>query len=287
MLIAQNFTEAMRELDDELNIWSRMGHRPCLWWRDDDAKRDSMELQSLRRLLDTEYLFLAVVPGLLSDDLVRMIEPEARVYVLQHGWMHTNHSALGKNASEFPRQRAKDDVANELWAGQLILSNAFSGKFHRVFVPPWHRCADWILRDLEQLGFVGVSLESPPFPLVTHGYLGEINIEIDLCDWTRNGSFIGNERLADLLVRALKLRRHWCHQQAPLGILSHHALLTSYDLRSLSTILDLLRAHDADWVDPLRLFSLAACLQDKLITQIGLNTPNGFQLGWPEARVGQ
>jgi hypothetical protein len=256
--MVRNCAAAMRALDDELYLWGRMGLRPCFWWRDDDACRDSLALQSLRRLLDTEFLFLAVVPGLLSDDLVRIIEPGAPVCVLQHGWMHTNHAAPGKDPSEFPRQRPAEAIARELRAGQTILSGAFPDTFHRVFVPPWHRCADWVLRDAAQLGFENVSLESPPFPLLTRGYPGEINIEIDLCDWTRNGSFIGTERLAHLLVRALKLRRHWHQQQAPVGILSHHALLTTVDLGSLSVLLELLRVHDAEWKDAQTLFSLAS-----------------------------
>lgn len=260
--MARNRAAALQALDDELYVWSGMGHRPRLWWRDDDAYCDSLALQSLRRLLDTEFLFLAVVPGLLSDDLVRMIEPGAPVCVLQHGWMHTNHAASGKGPSEFPRQRPAEAIVRDLQAGQTVLSAAFPGTFRPVFVPPWHRCAHWVLRDATQLGFESVSLESPPFPLLTRGYPGETNVEIDLCDWTCNGSFIGTERLADLLVRALKLRRDWQQQQAPVGILSHHALLTTADLESLRLLLELLRGHDAGWTDAKTLFSCARFSQE-------------------------
>ena len=241
-----NCAAALQALDDELYVWSRMGHRPCFWWRDDDACRDSLALQSLRRLLDREFLFLAVVPGMRSDDLVRTIQPGAPVCVLQHGWMHKNHAASGKDPSEFPRERPAEAITRELRAGQEILSGTFPGTFHRVFVPPWHRCADWVLKRATQLGFDNVSLESPPFPLVTRGYPGETNVEIDLCDWTRGGSFIGDERLADLVFRALKLRREWHQQQAPVGILAQHALVTTDRIRSLSALLKLGSIHEAD-----------------------------------------
>ncbi|CAE6853530.1 hypothetical protein R69658_07280 [Paraburkholderia aspalathi] len=252
--MVSNCAAALQALDDELYVWSRMRRRPCFWWRDDDAYHDSLALQSLRKLLETQFLFLAVIPGLLSVDLVRMIEPGAPVRVLQHGWAHTNHAASGENPSEFPPHRPLGAIERELRAGQAILSGAFPGIFHRVFVPPWHRCANWILRDAVRLGFEGISLQSPLFPLLKRGYPGETNIDIDLCDWTCNGAFIGTERLAVLLVRALKLRRDWQQQDTPVGILSHHALLTAADFGSLSVFLQLLRCHNADWTETQTLF---------------------------------
>jgi hypothetical protein len=252
--MAHRWPPALQALAGELGIWSRMGRKAHFWWRDDDACRGSRELKSLLALLKTECVFLAVVPGLLRHDLVRMIESEAHVCVLQHGWTHTNHAVAKCTSSEFPDHRPVDVVARELRAGQAILAEAFPKRSRPILVPPWHRCAHWILRDAVQLGFAGVSLESPPFPLLTRGYPCETNTEIDLCDWSRNGAFIGTERLEALLVRALKLRREWAQQDLPVGILSHHALMTPSDFAPLSVFLQLLRVHDAQWADAQTLF---------------------------------
>jgi hypothetical protein len=245
---------ALRALAEELRIWSRMERKARFWWRDDDACRGSRELKSLLAMLKTECVFLAVVPGLLRHDLVRMIESEAHVCVLQHGWKHTNHAMAKCASSEFPDHRPADVVVCELQAGQAILADSFPNRSRPILVPPWHRCAHWILRDAVQLGFSGVSLGSPPFPLLTRGYHCETNTEIDLCDWSRNGAFIGIARLEVLLVRALKLRRESAQQNVAVGILSHHALMTTSDFASLSVFLQLLRVHDAQWADGQTLF---------------------------------
>jgi hypothetical protein len=257
-MMASNRAAGLQALDDELYVWSEMERRPRFWWRDDDAFHDSLNLQSLRKLLDAEFIFLAVVPGLLSTDLVRMIEPHAPVCVLQHGWTHTNHAALEQDPSEFPLYRPPDAIERELREGQAVLADAFPTVFRRAFVPPWHRCAEWILRDAVRLGFDGVSLQSPLFPLLKRGYPGETNIDIDLCDWTRNGAFIGEDRLAVLLVKALKLRREWNQLDTPVGILSHHECLTSADFDSLRVFLGRLRGHDVDWTAAQALFSQVA-----------------------------
>src|SRR5580698_4489140 len=102
---AHQCVPALQALAAELGIWSRMGRKARFWWRDDDACRGSRELKSLLALLKTECVFLAVIPGLLRHDLVRMVESEAHVCVLQHGWTHTNHAMAKCTFSEFPDHR--------------------------------------------------------------------------------------------------------------------------------------------------------------------------------------
>ena len=60
-----------RRLHVELDRWRRAGHRPRLWWRDDDACRISPELQRLAALAHKAGVpvCLGVIPALLPEQL--------------------------------------------------------------------------------------------------------------------------------------------------------------------------------------------------------------------------
>jgi hypothetical protein len=250
----RNQQTALHIVDEELRAWATIGAVPHFWWRDDDAHQESGALQLLRELLSEETLLLAVVPGLLQESLVRSMNNCPKIAIIQHGWMHLNHAAAGAPPSEYPDERERTEIENELSSGQRVLLDAFPKRFHPVFVPPWHRCAVWILREARSLGFDGVSGQAPPFPLLRHGYPGERNIEIDLSDWTTNGQFVGADRFAARIVKALKLRREWSAFDAPIGVLSHHERITREDFRSLRELIAVLRLHGVQWESPTSLF---------------------------------
>lgn len=245
---------ALQTVDEELRAWAKVGTVPTLWWRDDDAHRESEALQLLRELLSEEALLLAVVPGLLQESLVRSLSDCPTIAIVQHGWKHVNHAAGGAPPSEYPPERGRAEIKNELTLGQRVLQEIFPTGFHRVLVPPWHRCAVWILQEAAALGFDGVSLQAPPFPLLHRGYPGEANVEIDISDWTLNGQFVGAGQFAAQIVRALKLRREWSAFDFPIGILSHHERATRDDFRSLREFIALLRHHGVRWASPSSLF---------------------------------
>lgn len=239
---------AWHALAAELAAWASADATPQIWWRDDDAFRETAPLRRLRELLSQETLVLAVVPGRLQDDLVRSLETWPRVAVIQHGWKHQNHAEAGAPPSEYPPDRLQTEVEDELARGRLTLIDAFQARFHPVFVPPWHRCAPWILHKARALGFERVSGQAPPFPLLGHGYPGEVNIEIDISDWTREGRFVGAGRLASQICRSLRLRREWSAWDAPVGILSHHQRLVHEDFQLLAELIAHLRGHGVHWV---------------------------------------
>jgi hypothetical protein len=245
---------ALCAVGDELRAWETLGVKPKLWWRDDDAHHESTPLQQLCRLLASETLLLAVIPSLLTEDLVWAIKGSPGIAVAQHGWKHLNHATPGYLPNEYPPERSRAEVVQELSAGQIILSEAFPTSFLRVFVPPWHRCATWILREATSLGYDGVSVGAPLFPLLRHGYAGETNIEIDICDWSQGGGFIGANRFAVKIVKALRLRREWSALDTPIGILSHHECLTSKDFACLKGFIALLRDAGVQWLSPKFLF---------------------------------
>ena len=246
---------ALHAVDQELREWARVDAVPQLWWRDDDAHKESEALQQLRELLSAETLLLAVVPGLLQESLVQALSDcRPTIAIIQHGWKHLNHAAAGNPPSEYPPQRGRLEIENELSSGQRVLTESFPNRFHRVFVPPWHRCAIWILKEAPALGFDGVSGQAPPFPLLRHGYPGETNIEIDISDWTLNGRFVGAGQFASQIVKALKLRREWAALDVPIGILSHHERVTRDDFHSLREFIALFRHHGVQWARPSSLF---------------------------------
>lgn len=245
---------ALGAVSRELQAWSSIGAAPKLWWRDDDACHDSDPLQGLCRLLSTGTLLLAVVPGLLTEDLVRALEHHPAIGVAQHGWKHINHAAPGRWPSEYPPERARADIVQELAAGQAILREAFPASFHRVFVPPWHHCAAWMLRETMSLGYGSISAGPPLFPLLRQGYTGEANTEIDICDWARGGSFVGAGGFAAQIVKALRFRRESFIPDAPVGILSHHEHITKEDYACLAEFIALLRDSSAQWASLQSLF---------------------------------
>lgn len=239
---------AWHALAEELGAWATVGATPQFWWRDDDAFCETAQLRRLRGLLSHEALTLAVVPGLLQDDLVRSLEPWPRIAIVQHGWKHLNHAEVGVQPSEYPLGRLQEEVEYELAQGQHALLRVFHTRFVRVFVPPWHRCAPWILHRAPALGFLGISLQAPPFPLLRYGYPGEANVEIDISDWSRAGRFVGTARLESQVCKALRLRREWSAFSTPIGVLSHHKLLAHDDFEALADLIACLRDHGVRWV---------------------------------------
>jgi len=228
---------AFEELDQETWRWRKAGDAIHLWWRDDDASSHNVELERLTHALSGVPMTLAVVPGLLEENLVRFLARTPNANVVQHGWMHKDHSLDGAAPSEYPPSRDWSLVTDELRRGQAVLKSSFAERYHPAFVPPWHRCAPHFLRALPDIGFRGVSLAAPLMPWLRYGYCGEVNVEIDLCDWPRRGDFIGAAEFARRLTRSLGLRRQWRETDQPIGILSHHAMMGDEDCLGVARVL--------------------------------------------------
>lgn len=251
---ARHFQGALRTLDDELGAWNRLGVSPRLWWRDDDAHRDSAQLRRLCDLLAAETLALAVIPGLLADSLVRRLDDYPEIGVIQHGWRHVNYAPPDVWPSEYPGRRDRAEVLRELREGQDVLRRAFPTHFRPALAPPWNTLAGWIFLDAQRLGFSAVSRGATRHPLSGQGAAREINAEIDICDWSRDGGFIGADRLAAALAAALKGRREAAAFDEPLGINSHHMQIARDDFAVLRAFLARFREAGAVWAKPPTLF---------------------------------
>ena len=132
---------AWHRLAAELDLWGDAGRRADLWWRDDDACRDT---PALRRLLAVAQdakvpVALAVVPAHLEASLVDAVAKADAVTVVQHGYAHRNHAPPGARNWELGAHRPVEVVAGELEAGRTRLEQGFGPRFAPVLVPPWNR----------------------------------------------------------------------------------------------------------------------------------------------------
>ena len=225
------------------------GNRFRMWWRDDDSCRDTLELRKFLSATGTVPIALSVIPGLLQGDFVTLVNRTDNVSILQHGWKHINHSSDGVAPSEFPESRSPSEVSLELREGLTLLKAHFGDRFTPIFVPPWHSCASWLLEQLPELGYLAVSRDAPLFPLLKRGAGEEVNIEIDTSNWRAQGSFIGSTELVMKITRALTIRLQWSAPSMPIGILTHHALLTQSDCDCLNAFVSALEKFGVvEWV---------------------------------------
>ena len=169
------------------------GRRATLWWRDDDACRDSPALQ---RLLDIARrndvpVAVAAIPATTDATLFDAIAPIDQATIVQHGYAHANHAPHGERAAELGGQRGVATRIDELAAGRTALLRRFGDRFAAVLVPPWNRvCLDLV----------------PAFPAADCTACrasvraasrrrarawSQVNTHVDLIAWRRDRAFIG------------------------------------------------------------------------------------------------
>ncbi len=211
-------------LESELDAWRGAGRTATFWWRDDDAKGVTEELDRLLALRKEARvpLALAVIPAGAHDPLARRLASLAEVGVLQHGYAHVNHAPEGEKKVEIGGARTADQILGELHAGREKLESLFSLKVLPVLVPPWNRIEPAIVAALAERGYTGLSTWGPREAAETAG-LVQINTHIDIIDWKGDRKFIGEELALDRAVGHLKARRAGAADAAePTGLLTHH-----------------------------------------------------------------
>lgn len=204
-------------LDVELRRWRAAGHRATLWWRDDDARVPSAELDRLLAIRGRAPLTLAVIP---DGDMValgaRLIDA-AGVSVVQHGVDHQNRR-LGAVAGEFPPDWRRIRVATQVRAGWRRL--AVLPAVERIFVPPWNDVHPELPVVLSDCGYEGwsawgqVSDDGEPTP--------RIDAHLDLMRWKGGARFRGEAKFLGELRGLLTERRRTGQWLAPVGLLTHH-----------------------------------------------------------------
>jgi hypothetical protein len=250
----------------ELDLWRAAGQQPVFWIRDDDACGVTGQLERLWSIASRFELTigLALIPGLLEDDLVAFLATRApQLFPMCHGWKHTNHGSPRKPA-EFgesrPHAASCADVARALQAFRRHFATG------AVFVPPFGRISPAMIGALGELGFLALSGAPRPFERRCARLVGRfawapainvsrpaplprIDAHIDLIDWHK-GTAEDIEVVAARLVSQLRLRRRgFLAPRVPIGLLTHHLAHDGKVWELLECLIDFLKRREVAFLD--------------------------------------
>jgi hypothetical protein len=253
------------DLVAEFDRWQEAGEVATLWWRDDDAVAPTARLGRLLSIASGVPVSLAVIPAVAEPELAEWLArfprsgPDAHIAVLQHGWRHLNHSGFGKK-SEFPAERANLEVAWDLAAGRMRLTELFGTRALPVLVPPWNRLGDSFLGLLDSCGFAGISRARPRSATRPAPGVVEVNIHVDLVDWTGGRGFSGEAAALRGLVGHLQARRCGAvSADEPTGILTHHLVQDEATDAFLDRLIAVSVSHPSvRWLAACEIFAPAA-----------------------------
>ena len=233
-----------RALNAELDAWSAAGTVAEFWWRDDDAADATPALRrllALRRAADVP-LAVAAIPRRATPALVRTLERECDIDILQHGWAHADHAPAGAKKAEFGEDRDPQDAAREIAEGRSRLHRLF-GRPPEALVPPWNRIGGSVAALLPDCGIRGLSRFGPR---PASAALTVVNAHIDIIDWKGTRGFAGEEAVISAAVAHLADRRRGRADPAePTGLLTHHPVHDEDSWNFLARFLRETAAHPA------------------------------------------
>ena len=245
-------------LDRELDAWRERGMRATLWWRDDDAVRDS---SALRRMLDMTSrdvpLALAVIPAGLSSRSSQALANAPAVSVLQHGYAHRNHAPPGAAQRGARGQRSVAACTAELHEGYATLTRAFGDRLLPCSCRRGIASMSVSPRHCRAAGFRGLSTFGPRAAATNDASLVVRNTHVDLIAWRTGRTFIGVERALSRTIDHLQARRTGSVDATDVtGILTHHLDLTEDAWTFMRELLARTRDHPAvEWLAVERLFA--------------------------------
>ena len=242
-----------QRLERELDAWRAQGRRANLWWRDDDACRDSPALQKLLQIASASEVPVAVaaIPAELELGLVDAVARCAQVTIVQHGYAHRNHAPRGERNCELGAHRPSEVVIAELAIGMGILERAFGERFSALLVPPWNRIDAAVTAQLPTARFHGLSTFGPRSAVQPAPGIVQCNTHVDLIAWRRDRAFIGADAAIDQVVGHLRARREGgVDAGEPTGILTHHLSFEPAAWEFLALLVARTRQHEAAiWLD--------------------------------------
>lgn len=214
---ANRLGQALRSRFDAL---AEAGRTISLWWRDDDAAESTPPLDRLIALSDRFALplALAVIPAGAQASLARRLsEPDAAgLFVLQHGYSHTNHELAGNRAAELGGARPIETVLAELSEGYARLDALLGPRFLPVLTPPWNRIDATVAARRGEVGLPGLSTFTS---LDRAGH--RLDAHLDPIVWKTTRSYMGDERMLMLFDEQVAARTG-AAADVPIGILTHH-----------------------------------------------------------------
>ena len=238
-------------LDPVRSVLDRKSSPVTLFVRDDDVGWSD---EPLYRLLDiTQYLKvpidLAAIPNAVAPTLARELRhamggADRLVSIHQHGFAHINHEPTGRKA-EFGPSRSAVQQRDDIVSGRAKLQDMLGVALPPIFTPPWNRCTAVTASALIELGFQLLSSDASA-PVLSAGRLEELPVHLD---WTgRRGARHGAEPWGATIASSVAAA------DSPVGLMLHHAVMSSDDRKLLSELLALLTAHEK-----VRVRSMAQC----------------------------
>jgi len=206
-------------LQRELARWHKSGHRPILWWRDDDARGTSPAFERLLEVAQDTPLSLGVIPQGVSPTLAARLARAPTVTIAQHGVDHLNRRQPAEGpAADYTSAVAPGPLARRILAGRDALDQA--GLDPVFFTPPWNRVEPILIEALAIAGYFALSGWNGEGP-TTLGFQ-RLDAHIDLLRWKGGARFRGAGRIYEDLRRHLAERRRAGAFDRPVGLLTHH-----------------------------------------------------------------
>jgi hypothetical protein len=182
----------------------------------------------------------AVIPGRMEPGLVRFLcrareKAPGLMDIVQHGWVHEDHSCGSKAKYEFGPRRSLKSQREDIRTGLKKMRLAFGDHFTPAFVPPYHGYDGRTLRALEGEGFrifsAGTSRKE------TRVRILEVQAQVSFSRYSQGVAAINPAReVMALLARGI-------HRRPLTGVLTHHAdFATVASRRQLEKFFDCIAA---------------------------------------------
>lgn len=216
---------------------ARLAVQPAIvWFRADDIGVPGRQFQQMLNTFTAHQVPLApaVVPTWLTTPrwkgLLAQGSEGAHLWGWhQHGWRHTNHEPAGKK-QEFGPARSVAALYADLSRGRRRLEAIMTDAFLPVFTPPWNRCSQAVLAQLQSLKFRALSRSSGAKPPAPAGF-PDLVVNVDL--HTRKANKAEADWTALLSELEAALVSGWC------GIMLHHQRMNA----AAFDFLDILLQH--------------------------------------------
>ncbi len=207
-------------LGPELDLWSKAGHAPIIWWRDDDARAPT---PALERLLDLSRrhaapLTLAAIAGPELTQLVRRVSEDPHIEIAVHGFTHVNRQPEGAGFGEIIASDTVEEVRERLNATVTAFHEA--GAMPTLFVPPWNNLSRQLLGALPGSALSAISAFDEA--MKETDTVPRVDAHLDVLRWRGGARFRGRWKFLTRMRRLLAHRRRSGAWDEPIGLLTHH-----------------------------------------------------------------
>ena len=194
------------ELKKEINeILSSTNKDFKLWFRCDDiavASKKFVKMNSIFKKYDTKCYY-AVIPNLIEDSVIKEINSNPNIFVMQHGISHKNN---GTNVALelIDNKHIIDECIEKI----TFMKDAFGNKFNNILCPPWNKIEQGAEKILSNF-YDGLST----YFCNESCFKFDLNPNIDIIDWT-TGNYKGHK----FIVEKMKARLYTNY----IGFCLHH-----------------------------------------------------------------